>query len=122
MLKTLGNTEFTIWSGEGRVEVDGSSRARYNGNKLNKTKIDSIEVENNKVRKKVQKPSKSKKMIRLDFLTPEAKLAFTKLRQAFVKASILHYFDPECSIQIEMDISGYTIGGIFSQLTLDNLN
>ena len=29
------------------------------------------------------------------FLTPEAKLAFSQLRKAFTKASILHYFDPE---------------------------
>ncbi len=47
---------------------------------------------------------------------------FTKLRQAFVKALILNYFDLEYHIWIKMDASGYTISEISSQLTLDNLN
>ena len=51
------------------------------------------------------------------FLTPEAKLAFSRLRQAFTEASILHHFDPERYIRIETDASGYAIGGILSQLT-----
>ena len=34
------------------------------------------------------------------FLTPEAKLAFLWLRQAFTKTFILH-FDPDCYIRIE---------------------
>ena len=55
------------------------------------------------------------------YLTPVAKQAFTQLRQAFTKASILRYFDPECHIRIETDASNYTIGGVLSQLTLDNL-
>ena len=36
-----------------------------------------------------KKLSKSKKMIGSDFLTSEARLVFTKLRQAFIKTSIL---------------------------------
>ena len=39
----------------------------------------------------------------------------------FTKALILQYFDPECHIRIETDASGYTIGGILSQLTSDHL-
>lgn len=31
-----------------------------------------------------------------DFLTLRARLTFTKLRQLFLKASILHHFDREC--------------------------
>ena len=54
------------------------------------------------------------------FLTPGAKRAFTQLRQAFTKALILQHFDPECHIRIETDASGYAIGGVLSQLTLDN--
>ena len=66
--------------------------------------------------------SKSKKTVRSsDFLTPRAKLAFSKLRQAFLKAPILHHFNPERHIQIETDVSGYTIGRVLSQLTLDDL-
>ena len=53
------------------------------------------------------------------FLTPEAKLAFSRLRQAFTKVPILHYFDPKCYIRIKTDTSGYAIGGILSQVTLE---
>ena len=55
------------------------------------------------------------------YLTPEARLAFTQLRQAFNKAPILRHFDSECHIRIETNASGYAIGGVLSQLTLDNL-
>ena len=51
------------------------------------------------------------------FLTPEAKLAFSRLRQAFTKAPILHHFDPEHYIRTETNASGYAIGSILSQLT-----
>ncbi len=54
-------------------------------------------------------------------LTLRARKAFTKLRQAFVEAPILNYFDPECHIWIEMNASGYVIGRILSQLTLNDL-
>ena len=88
---------------------------------MDNVKVDSNEVEVDKVGKKVQKLfkskklSKSKKTIRsLDFFTLGAKLAFTKLRQAFLKASILHHFYPEYHILIEMDVSDYAIGEVFS--------
>ena len=55
------------------------------------------------------------------YLTPDAKRAFTQLRQAFTEAPIPRHFDPECHIRIETDASGYAIGGVLSQLTLDNL-
>ena len=58
----------------------------------------------------------------LDFLTPKARLVFIKLQQAFIKASILHYFNPECLIQIETDASWYAFCGILSQLILDYLS
>ena len=51
------------------------------------------------------------------FFTPKARLAFTQLRQAFVEAPILHHFDLKSYIRIEIDISGYVIGGILSQLS-----
>ena len=56
-----------------------------------------------------------------DFLTSRAKLIFTKLRQAFFKAPILHHFDLKRHIRIETNASGYAIGGVLSQLTSDNL-
>ncbi len=87
--------------------------------------------------RKSKKTAKSKKCIRAEksevsqatnlssqsglFLTSEGRKAFTKLRQAFIEAPILNHFDPERHIQIETDVSGYAIGGILSQLTLDDL-
>ena len=50
------------------------------------------------------------------FLTPKAKLPFSRLRQAFIEAPILHHFAPERYIWIETDSSGYAICGILSQL------
>ena len=50
------------------------------------------------------------------YLTPDARRAFTQLRQVFTKAPILWHFDPKCYIQIETDASGYAIGGVLCQL------
>ena len=58
---------------------------------------------------------------RLDFLIPEARLAFIKLKQVFIKAPILHYFYPKCYIRTETDVSRYTIGEILSQLSSNDL-
>ena len=96
---------------KGVVSVGGDSKEEHS----DKTKLDSRDevgggeidghkVENNDIAKrksyqkmsKSKKLSKSKKMIESsDFLTPRARLAFTKLRQVFAKAPILYYFDPE---------------------------
>ena len=56
------------------------------------------------------------------YLTPNAKQAFTQLRQVFTKAPIFQHSDSECHIRIETDASDYAIGGVLSQLTLDNLS
>ena len=108
--------------------VDGSSRARRGKkrSRIDDNEVDGNGVEDDKVEKKVQKLSKSKnlskfkKTVGLKFLTLRAKLAFTKLRQAFFKAPILYHFDPERHIWIETDALGYAIGGVLSQLTSDN--
>ena len=143
MLKTSKSTELLTRPREGVVGVGGDSRARRDASKLDESEVDGGEVEGGKfdggkvdggevevdeVGKKVQKTTKSKNLSKskkavgpLDFLTPGAKLAFTKLRQAFLKAPILHHFDPECHIRIELDVSGYAIGEVFSQLTSDDL-
>ena len=107
MLKTL-NTKSAKPRKSG-VRVNGNRKAGHNGNKLDGSGMDNIEVdsgkiEDNKVEKKGQKTSKSKnfskskKTVRSDFLTPGARLVFTKLRQAFVKVPILYHFDLECHI------------------------
>ena len=50
----------------------------------------------------------------MGYLTPNARRAFTQLSQAFTKALILRYFDPECHIWIKTDASGYAIYGVLS--------
>ena len=55
------------------------------------------------------------------FLTSGSKKAFTELRQVFIKAPIIHHFDPEQHIRVETDVLGYVIGRVLSQLTSDDL-
>ena len=50
----------------------------------------------------------------LDFFIFGARLAFTKLRQTFIKALLLYYFDLEYHIRIETDASDYIVSEIFS--------
>ena len=132
MLKTLGSIESSTRLKECVVRVGVDKRARHDRNKLDGSEMDDNKVDggkvNNEVGKKGQKMSKSKKLSKSkstvgssDFLTPGTKLVFNKLRQAFFKALILHYLNPERHIQIETDASGYAIGGVLSQLTLDDL-
>ena len=117
---------------KGGIGIGGDSRAGRGGSEIDRSEIDDVkidggEVEVDEVGKKVQKSSKSKnsskskKTVRSsNFLTLGAKLAFTKLRQAFFKAPNLYYFNLECHFRIEMDVSSYAIGGVLSQLTSDD--
>ena len=119
----------TVELKKGGDGVGGDSRVKRDG--IDKSGMDNIEVgggevEVDEVGKKGRKMSKSKKLFKseivgLDFLTPGAKLAFTKLRQAFFNAPILNHFDLERHIQIETDVSGHAIDGVLSQLTSDDL-
>ena len=123
MLKT-SNTK-SAEPRKGGAGVGSDSRAGRDGSEIDRSgmdnvKVDGGEVGDNEVGKKGRKTFKSKKMVGSDFLTPGAKLVFTKLRQVFFKAPILHHFDPERHIRIETDVSGYAIGGVLSQLTLDD--
>ena len=139
ILKTSKSTYFKTRPKKSVVGVDGHSKAGHDGSKLERSEIDNGEVGgtevDDEVGKKGQKTSKSKNLFKskksskskkavgsLDFLTLKAKLTFIKLRQAFLKTSILHHFNPKRHIQIEIDALGYTIGGVLSQLTLDNLS
>ena len=54
-----------------------------------------------------------------NYLTPAAKKAFDQLCQAFTEAPIFQHFNPEQYIRVETDASGYSIGGVLSQLTND---
>ena len=127
MLKTF---EFTTQPGKGIFWFGSDNKARWDGNKLDGSELNRNEIDNAKVDggevddeigKKDQKTSKFKKKLGSDLLILKAKVAFTKLRQAFVKAPILYHFDPKRHIWVETDVSGYAIGGVLSQLTLDDL-
>ena len=59
---------------------------------------------------------------RTDFLISGAKKAFIYLQKTFIEVLIFIYFDPERHIWIEIDVSGYAIGGVLSQMTLDYLD
>ena len=53
MLKTSGIIESKIETGDRRVGVDSSSRAKRNGNELDGSKIDGNELRDDEVGKKV---------------------------------------------------------------------
>ena len=55
-----------------------------------------------------------------NFLIPNAKTAFNYLRLTFIEVLTLRHFDLESHIRIEIDASGYAIGGVLSQLNLDS--
>ena len=121
MLKTTRNTGFTAnpKESEGGVGDDSVVGDVVGGG----------EATNPTKRKNPVKTTKSKILVKsknhdfpksrpeeagTGFLTPEARLAFTQLRQAFVKAPILHHFDPESNIRIETDALGYIIDCVLS--------
>ena len=110
---------------KGGIRVGGDNRAGRDGSEIDRSGIDHVEFDSGKVRddeieKKGQKTSKSKnlskskKTIELDFLIFGDRLAFTELRQAFVKAPIFHHFDPKRYIQIGTDTLGYVISEVLN--------
>ena len=141
-MKTSKSTESTTRPEKGVVGVGDNNKAKRDGRKLDGSEIDSGKVDggkiDDKIGKKSQKTSKSKnlfkskkfskskklskfkKILRSEFLTPKAKLAFIKLRQVFVRAPILYHFDSKHHIWVETDVSGYAISEVLTQLTLDN--
>ena len=141
-MKISRGTESTTHPGKGINGVGGDSRAgrdrnKLDGSKLDRNKINNSEVDGNKINNEIgkkshkmsksknlfksKKLSESKKMLGLDFFIFGAKLVFTKLRQAFVKALFLHHFDLEHYIRVETDVLNYAISGVFSQLTSEDL-
>ena len=125
MLKILRSTESLIWLGKGGVGIGDDSRAGHDKIELDRSEVDNSEFDDGKfgddeVEKKVQNLSKLKKTVGWDFFIFRAKLKFIKLKQAFVKSSILHHFNPERHIRIETDVLGYAICRVLSQLTLED--
>ena len=75
-------------------------KCELGGNEIGGNEVD------DEVEKSSQKTSKSKNLFKFKktksgFLPSEARMAFTKLRQAFVTAPIFHHFDPERYIRVE---------------------
>ena len=129
-MKTSGSIESIIKlekdkvkiGGNGRVERD--SKYEFGDGEFVSNEVDGSIIKNNKVaeEKNYQKTSKFKKLVRSsDFFISRTRLAFIKLKQIFVKTSILYYFDPKSYNWIKIDILSSIIGRVFSQLTLDNL-
>ena len=122
MLKTTGSTGSAANPKETEGEVGGDSVVDVvgGGEATNRTKgKDLAKTTKSKILVKSKNhdfPKSRPKEAETGFLTPEARLAFTRLRQAFVEAPILHHFDPESHIRIETDASGYAIGGVLSQM------
>ena len=59
-------------------------------------------------------PNFRHKEARIGFFTPKARLTFTQLRQVFVEAPILYYFDLESHIWIKTDALNYAISNVLS--------
>ena len=127
-MKTSESSESKIRPGEGGVGISCSSRAGRDKSRsrIDDSEFDGSEVGNDEVGKKVQKSPKcknlfkSQKAIGSNFFTPGARLAFIKMRQAFVKAPILYHFNPECHIRIETDEFDYAISRALNQLISDD--
>ena len=91
--------------------------------KLGKSKSEKMFKSRNLAKSK-KKLSKSRNLTNFDatkaglkFLTSNAKTTFNRLWLAFIKALILHHFNLEYYIWIEIDTSSYAIGRVLSQLT-----
>ena len=107
MLKTTGSSN--LFPGDDDDEVVGGGGDR-NLSKFKKSK--NAKSGNQTCIKATEEPK---------FLTSKPKEAFNLLRQVFTKTPILWHFDPECHIRIETNTSGYTIGGVLSRLSSDQL-
>lgn len=100
MLNILESFKLTK-SWKNRIKIDNKNRNKLNNrNKVSGNKISNNKVGDNKVlkRKNHQKKSKFKQIISfvtLVFFTLGARLAFSKLKQVFIKVPIFYYFDLE---------------------------
>lgn len=92
-------------------KVIGVSNSIFNRKIKNLFKTKNIEksVES---KKSAFSKSKINKVSGIDFFTPKPMVAFSQLRKAFTKGLVSCYLDPKYYIQIESDVSGYTISKI----------
>ena len=116
--------------GNGEVDGfgdDGVEYARKSGKLKKSSKSGNLKSEKMSKSWKLAKPKKNLLKSRnspnfdakdngLSFLIPKARSAFNYLRLAFIKASILRYFDPKYHIWIETNVLSYAISGVLNQL------
>ena len=107
MLKTTGNTGSAANPEETKDKVGGDSVVGNSivggGKATNPTKRkNQAKMTKSKILGKSKShdfpPNSRNRKAGTGFFTPKARLAFTQLRQAFVKAPILHHFDSESHI------------------------
>ena len=87
--------------------------------RVDETVIDSSKSKNKKSKKLMCIPN-IRAIKKPNFLTLDAKKAFNHLKLAFIKALIFRNFDLKSHILIKTNASGYTIGGVLSQLNFDS--
>ena len=100
-------------------KVGNNEVVRGGGSRADETIVDSSTSKNEKY-KKLTRVLNIGAIREPNFLTSNAKEAFNYLRLAFIKALILRHFNLESHIRIEIDKSGYAIGGVLIQLNLDS--
>ncbi len=127
MLKTTAASPEDPPEASGKVkeetgnEVGDRDKAKIDGVKLpgGKNSKNSTKVKNSAKSKVAKATSPGTSPEAWPFLTPEARLTYTRLKLAFTEALILHHFDPERYIGLGTDASDYAIGGDLNQLTSD---
>lgn len=98
-------------------------RVCNDGNKINNVST----IDTNSTRFVKAKLTKFKslvqlKKLRMSSFTPGARIVFMKIRQKFIQALILYYFDPKYYVWIEINLSDYIINRVQNQLTTNNLS
>ena len=96
-----------------KIFKDKYNKVVWGGNRDDKTIVDLSKSKKSKNKKSeilIHSIITGKPM----FLTPDTKEVLNRLRQSFIKASILWHFNPECDIRIKTNASSYVIGGVLS--------
>ena len=97
---TSGSKEAVNFTGDGVRSGgvcdigDAGSAGSFGGKIKNLSKAKNLEKSAKSKKPDVAKAKNSNGASEKDFLTPEARFAFTRLRKTFTEAPILHHFDP----------------------------
>ena len=118
-----GGDDIDDGSGVEIAKKSGKSKGQETSKSQKSAKSQKLSKSGKSKGKKLKKLSENKNLSNFDaknsglsFLTPKARSIFNCLRLAFIKAPILRHFYPEYYIRIEINVSGYAISGMLSQL------